>query len=199
MRGEQILRALQFIGRAARETADFIDFIVTPKNTKGSYSLSGESRGARQKRRYLADHSFSLSDELRLENRAYVFLYRLKKDGLIRKTRFKDRWIWKITPKGRKKEKLLRLRSFLPFPRYQSEPAKEIVIISFDIPEKEKDKRNWLRWVLKRLKFTMMQRSVWLGKVKIPEEFVEDLKEIGIIDYVEIFVVTKTGTIRHLA
>jgi len=45
------------------------------------------------------------------------------------------------------------------------------------------------------LGFTMLQKSLWIGSNKIPEEFIEDLKEWKIIEYVHIFEVTKKGTL----
>ena len=73
------------------------------------------------------------------------------------------------------------------------------MIVSFDVPEKEKRKRGWLRSTLKNLGFRMLQKSVWIGKVKIPEAYLEDLKRLRLLSYIEIFAISKRGTIRHIA
>ena len=72
------------------------------------------------------------------------------------------------------------------------------MIFAFDVPEKEKRKRGWLRTVLRRLDFTMIQKSVWVGKSKIPQEFLEDIYRFKMVDFVEIFEVSKTGSLRHI-
>ena len=59
---------------------------------------------------------------------------------------------------------------------YEKFPSKEVVIFSFDIPEKERVKRAWVRGVLKNLGFTMIQQSVWLGKGPLPKQFTERLQ-----------------------
>ncbi len=71
-------------------------------------------------------------------------------------------------------------------------------IVLFDIPEKESAQRAWLREVLKNLKFTMLQKSVWVGNSSLPEEFMNDLRARGIDKFVEILAVTKSGTLRQL-
>jgi hypothetical protein len=44
----------------------------------------------------------------------------------------------------------------------------------------------------------MVQKSLWLGKVKIPEEFLVDIRKLSLLDYVEIFEITKTGSLKNL-
>ena len=46
--------------------------------------------------------------------------------------------------------------------------------------------------------FTMRQKSVWIGRKRIPEEFVEELEAKGMRAYVDIFGVTRSGTLRDL-
>ena len=72
------------------------------------------------------------------------------------------------------------------------------MIVVFDVPEKERRKRDWLRSVLKRLELKMVQKSVWIGKVKIPKELLDDLFNLKLLDYVEIFEVSKSGSLRQL-
>ena len=62
----------------------------------------------------------------------------------------------------------------------------------------ESKKQDWLREVLKHLGLKMVQRSVWVGHWELPEEFLEDLRNLHIVDCVEIFEVGKSGTLKHL-
>ncbi len=44
----------------------------------------------------------------------------------------------------------------------------------------------------------MAQKSVWIGKTKVPQKFLNDLDDLDISDYVEIFTVNKSGSLRKL-
>jgi len=91
-----------------------------------------------------------------------------------------------------------RQKSALREPSYSAAKNNNFVIIAFDVPEKEKRKRQWLRGVLKRLGFAMLQRSVWAGKVRIPKGFIDDLARLQMAEFVEIFEITKRGSLRHV-
>lgn len=75
---------------------------------------------------------------------------------------------------------------------------KKLKIFAYDIPEREKQKRAWLREVLRLLGFRMLQKSLWIGKSKIPEGFLQDLRKKEIMDHVHIFEISKTGTLKEL-
>lgn len=81
----------------------------------------------------------------------------------------------------------------------KAENGPTFIIVAFDIPEREKRKRNWLRQSLCRMGLSMVQKSVWIGRVKLPEDFIESLRHLKLADCVEIFEITKTGTLKHLA
>lgn len=124
-------------------------------------------------------------------------LSKLKNDGLIKKTGSRHKSIIKITRKGLEKLKILKEKTSPPI-FYNSAKQDNIVIVIFDIPEKDRRKRDWLRSVLKHLRFKMVQKSVWIGKSKIPKQLLKDLRDEVIIDFVEIFEITKTGSLRDL-
>lgn len=67
----------------------------------------------------------------------------------------------------------------------------EKVLISFDIPEKKKKTRDWLRNQIKYWDFKMIQKSLWLGYGPLPKEFSNRLKQLGINENVRIFRVKK--------
>ena len=69
-------------------------------------------------------------------------------------------------------------------------------MISYDIPIAFNRERNILRDILRMLGFNLIHKSVWIGKVLLPERFVGDLIKLGILDYVEILEVAKNGTLK---
>ena len=74
----------------------------------------------------------------------------------------------------------------------------QFTIVVFDIPEKERSKRAWIREVLKNLDLKMIQKSVWVGKVKIPKQFIDDLDKFNMVDFVEIFEISKAGSLKQI-
>ncbi|PIP46050.1 MAG: CRISPR-associated endonuclease Cas2 [Candidatus Colwellbacteria bacterium CG23_combo_of_CG06-09_8_20_14_all_42_19] len=130
------------------------------------------------------------SEAERKKHNFYLILSKLKREGLVKKKENK----WSITSAG--KERLSKLLKRLPRHRYNKEADSTVKIVIFDIPEKEQRKRAWLRRRLQELGFKMLQKSVWMGKVKLPEEFLEDLRGYEVFPYVDIFAVTKSGSVR---
>jgi len=125
------------------------------------------------------------------------FLYRLKRDGLVREIEKDGKYFVKITLKGAEILEKHYL-NILPASKYENIGDKTLKIVIFDIPESEKRKREWLRCALKNLGFEMLQKSVWAGKIKLPEEFIKDLNTINILSCVEIFTISKTGSLRNI-
>jgi len=126
-------------------------------------------------------------------------IYKLKKDGLIEYRESSQGREIAITQKG--KYLLEKTESdILPRRRYSIEEStesdKSLKIIIFDIPEKERRKRDWLRSVIKNLGFNQLQQSVWAGNKPIPESLLKDIKELKLLNFVEIFSVDKKGTIK---
>lgn len=120
-------------------------------------------------------------------------LKKLRSDGLIETKEGKIA----ITKRGRLALKIIK-QKFFPKNHYQVKKDDSFKLVIFDIPEKEKAKRNWLRDSLKEMGFEMIQKSVWSGKIKIPAEFLEDLNWLRLINYVDILAVTKTGSLRQI-
>jgi len=128
----------------------------------------------------------------------YSLLNRLKNQGFIKKEKENKKTIWSITRKGLEKLKILKKKNKKILINYPKEKSDKLIIVIFDIPEKERHKRNWLRSVLALLDFKFLQQSVWIGKTKIPEEFLNDLRNKKMLDYVHIFKVSKSGTINKI-
>ncbi len=134
----------------------------------------------------------------------YNLISYLQKQGLVDKHKNKSNRnsYWVITKKGKEKLKNLNQRTnkdapLLPKTNYKIEKDKSFNIVIFDIPEKERRKRDWLRFRLQNLKFRQLQKSVWIGNIKLPTEFLADLKDLNLLSYVEIFSINKTGTIKE--
>lgn len=125
----------------------------------------------------------------------YALLNYLKKQGFIESKKKGRSALWKITVAGLKKLKFL---NKLNMPDYKTETDDKFKIIIFDIPEKERKKRAWLREVLKMLGFKMLQFSVWIGKNKIPERFLEELRNKQMLSYIHILEINKSGTLKTL-
>lgn len=108
---------------------------------------------------------------------------------------------WSMTAKGKEKlgKLLKRNKENLPKKDYKLEKDKSLILVVFDIPEKMRPKRDWLRDVLVRLNFSMLQKSVWLGRGKLPQSFIADLKEYGLLPHIEILLIAKAGTITRLS
>ena len=81
---------------------------------------------------------------------------------------------WVITKRGIKKlegyRKSRRHRGGIPIPIYKKEGGFGLVIVAFDIPERERKKRAWIREVLAGLGLEILQKSVWVGTKRIPQE-----------------------------
>ena len=130
------------------------------------------------------------------DKKFYNLMHRLRKDCLITKKKSS----WAITKKGKQKLDGLKERKevFIPKKKYLIKEGRELNIIIFDIPEEQRRKRDWLRETLIQLGFSKLQQSVWISKNKLPEELLKDLQTFRMLEYVEIFSITKTGTIRHI-
>lgn len=194
MKGEKRLRILELLKGSARLAGDIFLIFALPYGT--SYSRMD----------YFIGKSHEDEDLEAIRGRAInkrtkrnfdVFLYRLKKDGLIEKSGQNGKIFFKITPKGKEIFESLRTK-ILPRKRYRDEGVDMVKIIIFDIPEKEKNKREWLREALKNLNYIMIQKSVWMGKAKLPKDFIKDLNQLSILNYVEIFAITRAGSLKSI-
>lgn len=129
----------------------------------------------------------------------YNLLSYLRRRGFIEKKKIEgNRVLWKLTKNGLNWLKKKKEENKLPVLSFKSpEEIKKdyFKIIVFDIPENDKWKRNWLRQSLKNLGFSMLQKSVWIGKNKLPEEFIFKLREFKILSNIHIFEAKERGTI----
>lgn len=176
---------MEILGSGIETTAEIVDIMTSGYNE--SY------KKMRRKISRAADYSESKvkgGEVKKQKQTVYSALNRLKRQGLAEK---KDNG-WHLTRLGSEKSKFLRAK--LGENNYKSKKADGIVIVIFDVPEKERWKRNWLRSVLDNMGFKLLQNSVWIGKRRIANDFLDDLKVLNIASYVEIFSVNKIGTLE---
>jgi hypothetical protein len=125
--------------------------------------------------------------------RFYNMLNYLKRQGLIEKKKSRERQAqWAITARGKRN---LKDRQREAWKKYKEEKDKTFRVVIFDVPERDKAQREWLRETLRSLGFLLLQDSVWVGARKIPERFLFELKERDLIPCVHIFEVEKEGSI----
>lgn len=128
-------------------------------------------------------------------------LYKLKRDGLVIEKNVEKKRLLFLTPTGKRKLATLKAATArrMPLPTYTAMPSVTWTIISFDVPERERCKRSWLRHAIIQLGFSMVHQSVWLGKTKLPQAFLDDLSRLQMLDYIHIFEITKGGTLLQHA
>ncbi|MDP2637290.1 MAG: hypothetical protein Q8P03_01615 [bacterium] len=137
--------------------------------------------------------------------RFYSLLALMKRQGLIERREKKGakgrQSVWKITKRGL--EKLFAVREKKKFSSarvlYEQKNDSVVRVVVFDVPERERYKRVWLRTALLALGFSFCQQSVWVGKRKIPERFLEDLRDREMLSYIQIFEVTKQGSLERMS
>lgn len=115
----------------------------------------------------------------------------LRQQGLVERIGSKKRALWKITIKG--KNALRRKKD-------EYAPKKDGVqrLVTFDIPEKERSKRIWIRAELITFGYKPLQKSVWIGDVPLPNDFVETLDARGLVGKVHMFSIREKGTLKTL-
>ncbi len=194
---------MKLLERLAETAVDAAEFFITFSAaflTAGYGASPGKLEFEQQKfRRALQKYQAHAGAEERLRQRFYEMVHVLQRDGLVEKRSTGSISKFFLTAEGRRRLARLREQSRRSLPdatRYVSESGDHLMIVMFDIPETERRKRAWLRAVLKRLELRMVQKSVWIGKRQLPQMFLDDLRRLRLQSYVEIFSVSKTGTLR---
>jgi DNA-binding transcriptional regulator PaaX len=120
-------------------------------------------------------------------------LWRLKRNGLV--DRSDDGWV--ITRKGveffRKVMDGNKRMSRLIHGKYGVEMRNRVknMVVIFDIPEKRRGWRNWLRTELVGLGFVKLQQSVWFGPAPLPKDFIKTLSKFDILRFIKFFKATE--------
>ena len=192
-RGQILRKILELLHEQAMTQVDFFSAVLE----SGYGASSGKIEYNYQKTQQLRSSRESKADELKSKKlRLQKFLSKLKRDGLIKQTKGLDN-VFAISDRG--KIKLTELKNKFQNKHYEIKDKKiNPVIISFDIPEEFRRKRAWLREVIKNLGFKMVHKSVWVGNVSLPEQLILDLDRMNVLEFIEIFEINKTGTLRKV-
>lgn len=211
-RGQKMLNILNALAHGSAEvTVGLIDFGIA-MSVAGYGASSHRIRKEIAKLEGLREQAAERNKEEQRERQRYSsMLYKLRRDGLIQEKKQEGlalspskgkKSIWEITKKGIEKLRKLEERhehiGMLPWRDYTREQGNDVIIITFDIPESKRKIRDWLRAMLLRLEYKILQKSVWIGKTKIPKEFLDDIKELKLSEYIEICAITKGGSLRQM-
>jgi len=198
-KGDKTLKLLELVKEMSLDMADLMDAFIS----------SGYGASLDKIQRKAADGSFrnrfdniSKEEKKKVNDRFYSMVSRLEKDGLMERSKKDKSSFFKITNKGidkigflkNKKKRMIET----PSCDYDSKKSNRVTIVMFDVPEKQRTKRRWLRSALSKMEFEMIQKSVWMGKVVIPREFLDDMRMLDMTDYIEIFEITKTGSLKQI-
>ncbi len=202
MRGERKFKILSLLNGGKNMALDAL----------GAYLIMGLSynpkKGIKASRDFLRMRENDRAEKeegYRQTRRFYTFVRYLEQDGLVRREIVEKKIFVEITPRGKERLKGIKSSKSLSFPtsKYEKKDSSQdsnhvATIITFDIPEKERAKRDWLRYALNNLNCNMIHKSVWMGKQGVPDKFLEDLRDMKMGDYVEIFAITKMGSLKKL-
>ena len=127
-------------------------------------------------------------------------LYRLRKDGLIAKSGPDRKSQWTITLKGKTfLWDATQRKSAPPHLEYAALPPSDHIVrlVSFDIPEKQRQKRDWLRSELLQCEYRMLHRSVFIGNRPLPEELMKEVTSLNLMRHLQIVSIDRKGTLSH--
>lgn len=192
-KGQILNKILEFLENEVIDSnIDFIDAILS----SGYGASMGKIEYEYQRRRRKSEKIKGEYEDYKIKrNRLNKFLSKLKNDGLIKEVENgKNKFI--LTKDG--KNKLKQIKNKISPDNYEIEKQERSVIISFDIPEPLRKKRYWLREVLRNLNFKMIHQSFWVGNTKIPKQFIVDLAKMNILEHVEIFEISKNGSLNRI-
>lgn len=189
MKGEIIYKILNSLQDGVFDYIDFADAFL-----KAGYGATGGK--IRYELSKIQNNRISTQLNRQKINNLKNYLYKLKNQGLILQNSSNKIY---LSEKG--KNKLNHFQNSFPLNKdlYKKKAGERVVVVSYDIPIAFNKERNVLRDMMRALGLHLVHKSVWVGKVILPERFISDLSKLGIIDYVEILEVTKKGTLKDLS
>lgn len=113
------------------------------------------------------------------------FINYLKRKGYIKDANLKARKGFLLTKAG--EEKALKLKYKL-LDKKERKDGKWIMIM-YDIPEKKKRQRSFLREKLKELGYKKLQNSIWVSPYDVFKETEKTIEEYFLSPYIKIFLI----------
>ena len=187
MRGEIIYKILDFLEDRATSTIDFVGAFLD-----AGYGASFGKLEYEKNKREDARIDYKLARDRKRNLQKY--LSRLKSNGLIVEDSKTNKI--HISSSGKEKLKLLKSEAVVKKESFEKAPGERVVIVSYDIPIPFNRERTKLREIIKILGFSLVHKSVWVGKVKLPKNFILALEKMNILDFVEIMEVTQSGSLK---
>lgn len=132
-----------------------------------------------------------LDKAYRFKRESFIsLLWRLQAQGLVeRSPRSKDN-AWRLTALG-----WSRLDGERDAKIFRPRPDGVRRLVIFDIPERQRKKRDAMRYELAATGFRQLQKSVWIGEHPLPQEFIELVEALDIRRYVNFFSIRDEGTL----
>lgn len=118
-----------------------------------------------------------------------VLLSRLRAQGLVERKGTTRRSKWRLTKQG------LDYLAKQPKPKIEIRPDGVERLVVFDIPEKERKKRDAIRLELVAAGYHPLQKSVWHGNKPLPEDFLKLVDALELRPHLHIFSVREKGTL----
>ena len=112
-------------------------------------------------------------------------ILRLEKQGLIAKE--PKRKVYFLTQEGKEIATYIKDRYGLLSKKWDG----KIRMVIFDVPEKKKYLREWLRRELFLLQYRELQKSVYIGKYPLPKDLYQEIIRERLDDYVFIFTISE--------
>jgi hypothetical protein len=110
-------------------------------------------------------------------------LWRLQKQGFVQK----DGRLFKLTQKGKKLADYIMKRKLVINNKWD----KKYRVVIFDIPEKMRLDRDWLRQELYFLQYKKLQESVFISKYSLTSDLVKEIKRRKLGNYVNYLIADK--------
>jgi hypothetical protein len=186
MKGDLIYKILNSLNDTAFDQVDFVNAFLRAGYGASFGKIDYELNKIQDKR---IIRQIEKEKILKFKN----YLARLKNNGLILENKAKQIY---LSEKGKKKLNKFKNSPLLNKEDYKKKKGERVIVISYDVPIAFNRERNILRDMLQMLGFNLVHKSVWVGKVLLPEKFVDNLSKLGILEYVEILEVTKNGTLK---
>lgn len=196
MRGELTLTILKLLQASAMTSVQLLDILTYYGRTAHYSRMRGYATPLPDRKPILEDAIAKRERRLR----ASKLISKLRAEGIVEEDTSNSGALVP-TSKGIRKLSALEgvIASAVRVNRMaRSAASQEVKIVVFDIPEKKRNLRDVLRGMLKLMKFSMLQKSAWIGNATIPKEFFEWLAEHDLLAYVEVLAVTKQGTLKQL-
>jgi hypothetical protein len=188
MKGDKINKILDLISSQSLIMVDLLEALIRSGYGAPMSKLDREYNKLKRGRENL---QFEKLKRRQLEN----YIYKLRSEGLV--TESSDKKII-LSQKGKDKSNKLKKNEFLDKKNFTKKKSDRVIIVSYDLPIKFNRERDRLREILKVLGFKMIHKSVWVGKVRLPENLIRGLDKMHLLAYIEILEITKHGSLKPL-